>query len=416
MSLGEGLWHNYLGESFNILRYFLYLISFIIFYSLSITYIIRQKLWIQCTRGHWARFLLYTCLLTALLLYGFLRGNTPRLIAHEMIVLYSLGIFLIVGTDDKVCRSIIKYSTVVFWAAFILSAFTYDIRVNEADLNLFASGADNQGRYVDSVAYMFFRPFISLGLPLFIYGWLEKNRRWHYLQILALVGYIVINVMIFKFRGALVLAGLVGAAAILMHTSITRKIKLILLAMAAIIVVFGWIGTKEGSLFTKRAKKFDTTNKAIEYRLPESERYFKVMGYEWLWGRGLGGTFKYNNTDWGRNRGGVHIGWVTFTLKGGLPLLIIMLSSFGSWIGKKRKLDPYHTVAWFWIPIAFVDWLVNPIALNVPYMLGYGLTFLLMARFGKRPLLAEQPFVARGPEIPQRLQNLAESRNCYQPS
>jgi hypothetical protein len=135
------------------------------------------------------------------------------------------------------------------------------------------------------------------------------------------------------------------------------------------------------------------------------------MDNEWLWGRGLGGTYKYNNTDWGRNRSGVHIGWVTFTLKGGIPLLIIMLTFFGAWIRKKRqrfKHDRYYTTAWFWIPIFFVDWLVNPILLHVSLILVYGLTFLLMARFGKQPVVAEKLSAAMEAEIPGRLQRFTE--------
>lgn len=348
------------------------------------------------------RVIIYTFILTVLLVYGLMRGNTANLIVHESMLCYSLGIFLVLGTDDKVCRSIIKYSTVVFWVAFVLCILTYDIRSISADINYVA---DNEGRYTTSIAYMFFRPFIILGLPLFIHGWLEKNSRWHYLQILTLPAYLLINVMMFKFRGALVLSGLVAIAAILMHTSIARKLKILFLAMVAIVFVLGWISTKGGVQFSERMERFNKTNDIVEYRLPESEKYFKVMGYEWLWGRGLGGTYKYNNTDWGRNREGLHIGWVTYTLIGGIPLLIIMLTFFGAWIRKKRQRfqrDRYYTVAWFWIPISFVDWLVNPISMHVSYILVYGLTFMLMARFGKRSMAAEKLSVAPNAEIPAK--------------
>ena len=119
--------------------------------------------------------------------------------------------------------------------------------------------------------------------------------------------------------------------------------------------------------------------------------YFEKMDYEWLWGRGLGGTFYQR---WSLNpkapenwRSGVHIGWVSFTLIGGLPLLFIMLTFFGAGIRKnKQKMQrgPYYTLARFWIPIFFVNWLVNPISFHAVYIPVYGLTFLLMAQFGKR--------------------------------
>jgi hypothetical protein len=386
-SFCEVLWKENPGGAFELAGYFLFPISFLIFYLGGIAYIINQRLLLFCTQVHLVKIVLYTFLLMVLLLYGFLRGNIANVIVHDSIFCFSIGIFLILGTDDKFFHTITKFLTVVFWAAFIMCLLTYDMpRANMLSFEKNTAFFEI-GRFADSIAFTFYRPYIQLALPLFIYGWLEKTSRWHYPQILSLVGYVLVNVMIFKFRGALVFAALVSVAAILMPGSLSRKLKMLFLAVIAIGLVLGWMNTKGGAVFTQRIDKFDTSKKVVQYRIPEAERYFEVMGNEWLWGRGLGASYKYDNSAWGRNRTGVHIGWVTFTLKGGLPLLIVILSFYFAWINKPRgrlRHDSFYTTAWFWIPIAFVNWIVNPISIiaaNVPV---YGLTFLLLARFGKR--------------------------------
>jgi hypothetical protein len=317
------------------------------------------------------------------------------LIIRELIFLYSLAIFLILGVDERVTHFTMKFLTVVFWAAFILSLLTFNIRSPESDIFAAASMEKGYGlydRHVDSIAYAFFRPFIDLALPLFIRGWLERTNRWHYLQILSLVGYLVINVGLYKFRGALVFSALVAIAALVMPSGIARKIKLICITLIVILLASSWLVTKEGDVFTGRVKEFDKSNKVVGYRSPEVVYYFRIMDNDWLWGRGLGGTFfarwSLKANDPVNIRSGVHVGWLSFTLFGGLPLLLIMLTFFAAGIkkDKRKRRDPYYIIARLWVPIVFVDWLVNPLELGLAYLPVYGLTFLLLAQFGKRPV------------------------------
>jgi hypothetical protein len=397
LSFCEVLWKSSLSSTSQKLGYYAYPISFFVFFCLSIVYIIRQKLYSQCTPGHLAKILLYILFLTALLLYGLLRENNLNGVVHEAILFYSFAIFLVIGVNDKVHYFLGKLLTVVFWAAFILSVFTFDIEgpwVNETPLEL---REGFEGRYAFGIAYMFFRPFIDLGLPLFLLGLLERSRRWHYLKILSLVGYLIINVILFKFRHALALSVLVLLAGILMPSNITRKLKILSLAFVLIIVASSWIYTKHGATFVNRIEKFDEANKVVDYRLPELQFYFSTMGHEWLWGRGLGGTFyggrTVNYKHPIRIREGLHIGWVSFTLKGGLLLFFIMLAFFAAGLRKNRKrlqYEPYYRIARFWIPIFFVSWLVNPVTFHAAYVPVYGLSFLLMAQFGKRSVAVSQ--------------------------
>lgn len=372
--------------------YFLYPISFILFCLGGLIYVLNKKLIRICTIGHLLKLISYFFLLFLMLAYGFAKGNPVNIMVHDAIFFFSLGIFLILGVDDKFFSSMIKLLTVVFWISFVLCLFTYDIPLATSSVKSVDSPGE-VGRFTNTVGFAYFRLYTHLALPLFIHGWLEKTRKWHYLQILSLLGFIIINVLIFKFRGALVFSALVAIAAILLPGKFTRKLKMFGLLFIVIIFAFGWITTKGGAAFTERMKKFDKSQKVVKYRLPETERYLQVMGNEWLWGRGLGGVFKYDNTNWGRERTGVHIGWVTFTLKGGLPLLFIILSFYLAWIKISRQrmcIDNYYATAWFWIPITFVNWISNPVAIGVAMVPVYGFTFMLLARFGKRTKVTDE--------------------------
>jgi hypothetical protein len=278
--------------------------------------------------------------------------------------------------------------TMVFWAAFILSLLTMNTKV---PIDIFTElSEDFIQRKVNSVAYVYFRPFIDLGLPLFICGWLEKTRRWHYLQILSLLGYIVINVVFFKFRHALLLAALVVLSSFMMMSDSMRRVKLVSFFLVVSTLTAVWFfSTSEGDWLAKRIKEFDKPNSAVEYRTPEIRYYFNTMGYEWLWGRGIGGTFYGGRTPRFKIylREGVHVGWITFTLKGGLPLLFIMFSFFAAGIKRNKKIlqsEPFYLMAKYWTPVLFIDWLMDPITLQATTMPVYGLSFMLMAQFGKR--------------------------------
>jgi hypothetical protein len=388
VSLSEALWKGYLSlPVFQKAGYFLYPISFLLFFMTSTLFIVHEKLWRKCKKTHSLKIYALSFLLIMLLICGIIRGNPTNRIIHEAIVFFSIPVFLFIGIDDNLSSYIIKLFTITFWLSVVLCFLTYDNPAPFIDIKPWEGVKGSDGRYTNSIAYFFFRQFTHLGLPLFIIGWIEKKTRWHYLQINSIIGYVLVNVMIFKFRGALIFAALASCSAIIMPTKFTRKVKLLCLAFVAFSVLFLWIATEGGKTFEERMDKFNSSSEVLDYRIPETMRYLEVMGYEWLWGRGLGATFQYDRSDWGRNREGVHIGWVTFTLKGGLPLLFFVLSFFIAWfriIRRKLRQDPYFLAACFWAPILFVNWLVNPISIQASSAPVIGFSFLLLARFGLR--------------------------------
>lgn len=389
----EVLWKANPGSIFKKAAYILYPASFFFFFIGSLFYIFKQKLAFLFTKMHLIKILFFNFLLFILLMYGLIRGNNPNALIHNVMFYFSMSIFLILGADDRLFHSIIKFFTFVCWMAIIMCLLTYDIPFNSNVLNSQVSAAGDDQRFIDTIAYNFFRLPTYFALPLFIYGWTEKKSLWHYLQILSIVGFLSVNLMIFKFRGALVFSLMVAFAAIVVPGRLARKLKMVFLAVIAIFFVIGWLNTESGSVFLQRAESFNKSEEVVAYRAPESERYFQVMGYEWLWGRGLGGTFRYDNSEWGRNRTGVHIGWITLTLHGGLPLLFLTLSFYLPWFNKHKYRfvhDPYYTTAWLWIPISFLDWIVNPITIHAAYIPVAGLIFLLLARFGLRDVNEKQ--------------------------
>lgn len=369
------------------LQYALYPLSFFVFYLSSMIYISSTKLFSKYNIIHKANFFIYTLLLIFMLAYGILRENPVNTCIHEAMWFFAMGAFLLLGSDQRSMNSIFKIATVVFWISFIFCLLSFDIRMATDEIHALKGIAGNDGRYTDSVAFRFFRPFTQVALPLFLYGWFEKNIRWHYLQIFSLAGYIVINVMLFKFRGALIFSLIVSLAAVFLPAGLTRKLKLTILAIIALFFVIGWMSTEGGQLFTERMQKFDDSKTMVDYRLPETERYLKVVGYEWLIGRGFGGNFKYNSSGWGKTWSTLHIGWMSFTLKGGLPLMISLLVFFLAWVRKIstfKRGDPFLATAFFWTPILFVYWIVNPIGFHVANVPIHGLSFLLLAQLGIR--------------------------------
>lgn len=370
------------------IQYVIHPLSFLIFYSAAVIHIHKTALFKNYTTSHKVRFFIYNAILFIMIILGIINQNPINLFVHEAMWFFSIGVFLLLGSDEKFTSSLTKIATLFFWLSFILCLLTYDIPLVSGDIKSLEGVFGTDGRYTDSIAYSFYRKYINFALPLFIYGWMEKRSRWHYLQIFSLVGFLVVNVMIFKFRGPLVFAILVSLGALLfVPAGFTRKLKLIFLGVIAVIFVFGWMYTDGGNVFKERMEKFDSTHKMVNYRLPETERYLEVVGYEWLWGRGMGGNFQYNKSSWGKQWDTLHIGWMSFTLKGGVPLMLILLTFFGAWINKVKKSsrrNPYIATAWCWAPILCVFWIVNPVGFHVSNIPVHGLSFLLLSQFGRR--------------------------------
>jgi hypothetical protein len=389
--LCEVLWKGTFGFSVPRASYYILPAAFLIFVYCSVKYILIRRLPLLCTKGHWLRIRLYFIFLTGLFLYGLLRENVTNYIFIETILFFSLGIFLVLGVDDRVCRRFFKVLTVAFWLAFVLSLFTINVIANSVDLGHYANVEGTDSRYISSAAYTYFRPFLDLGLPLFIFGCASKlNSRWKLLQLLSLIGYLVFNVMVYKFRGAFSLALLATFAAFFIPGAVAKKIKLAGSVLLCGILIWSWLQTESGIVFHDRMYQFGRTG-VIDYRLPETKRYFEEMGNEWLWGRGLGGTFDlggmFGRGIVERTWPTVHIGWLVFTLKGGAFFLYIIISFFLAGFHRRnyqQKYDPYILTARLWLPIFFANWFVNPVDMSVAYVPVYGLSFILLARFGRK--------------------------------
>lgn len=369
--------------------------AFMTFVYNAVRYIKVGQLFKRLTIGHHRRVQLYMALLIIITFYGLIRGNEIQITISQAMFFFSLGFFLVLGADDRVCDVTFKIATVMIWLAAIFATLTFNIHSYDVDLASWEDVAGSNMRYESSLAIKFHVIF-GLGLPLFLHGWLVSKSWWGRLQMLALVPFLVFDLFIFKYRGSLFMVAMVLVAALLMPVGKKRKFVLII---GSVVCFFGlclWLHTQGGGVFSERLLEYEQKGTGIisgmfEYRWPESERFFEETGIECLWGRGIGGGFDlggmFLSSGYDSNWQVLHIGWLTFMLKGGIPFLLIMLSFWLAGLGKKNRLwmkNIHNIIAKLWCPIIFAIWLLNPITMNYSSTFIQGLTFLLLARFGQR--------------------------------
>jgi hypothetical protein len=372
---------------FGKINYVLFPMAFTIFVIVSNRYINLKDLKKKCTKTHIKRVTWYLLYVSFLVIWGIVRFNKSNYIVNEAILLYSFGLLLILGTDDFYCERIFNFSTVVFWLAVVGCFLTIDMKASTP--NIFDI-EDDGIRFTTSIAYWAFRPFLELSNPLFLYGWFSKTSKYSILQLATIIPNLIINIGLFKFRGSLIVISVVLLAAFFSNVSKFKKIKLLLAISFGIALLLIWKNTEMGEIYYDRFIAFEDTG-VVGYRLPETESFFSQIGPDVILGKGLGGGYIINyvanltfyNDDWQV----VHIGWFMFILKGGLPLLICVLMFFLAWFKLKNKYKTTNAIdltAIFWIPIFVLQWISNPISMRAEMVPIYGLSFVLLARFGKR--------------------------------
>lgn len=376
------------GNSFAFIGYIFLPIVFLLFAYNAFYYITLNHLKNLMTTNHFNRVRLYFILLSILVLYGLLRGNVLNVTLSQAFIFFSFGIFLLLGVDDKICDLVFNIATVSVWLAAFCALFTLNIHSYIPSWDPFA-GEDM--RFRDTLAFEF-HPFFSLCLPLFLLGWIKPKSSRSYFQMAAILPFLFFEVLTFKNRGALFASAMVFIAALMMPTTSKKKLKLVIFVVVLFCGLLIWFTTQNGIVFLERMGQFGNTG-IVGYRWPESQIFFKDVGYEWLWGRGIGGGFNLrgtfnmaafvNDSNWQV----LHFGWFTFLLKGGIPFLLITLSFWFAGLGRNNISwleNKYNIVAKFWCPILFVIWSANPLALNFSQAITEGITFLLLARFGMR--------------------------------
>ena len=381
------------GDTFAFVGYIALPLVFLFFAYNSFYYIKFNHLTRLMTTSHLFRVRLYLLLVSFLVLYGLVRGNSFSVTLSQAFLYFTFGFFLVLGVDDRVCNLTFNIASVSICLSAICALFTLNIKSSIPSYDPFA-GEDM--RFTDSFAFQF-HPFFILCLPVFLFGWVSKIIWWKNLKAASLLPYLFFELVIFKFRSSLFMMAMVFIVALLMPSSLKTKIKFIILMSIVFCGVLFWFDTQNGIVFIERMGQFGSTG-MVGYRWPESQRFFDEVGYEWLWGRGIGGGFNLGNlfhmasfvddSNWQI----LHIGWFTFLLKGGIPFLLITLSFWIAGIRQKYQWsleNKYNVVAKFWCPIMFVIWLLNPFLQNFSAAFVLGLTFLLLARFGKRPMVIE---------------------------
>ena len=339
-------------------------------------------------------------LLVAMLFCGLLRGNQWNEVGNEFIILWIFSSVLVAGGDDRFWYAIEKPLTVIFYVAALLVFFYYDTPspVTTVEGTVQLDFEYMSVRYLGTLGIEF-RMLIGSGIFLGIWGVIRPRRDfWRYPQILALFIFTVIEVGIFKFRGAAVVFALTCLSLVLIRPILeyrrrpSRSVILLVLVIASILL---FQRTEASQILAQRwfEDKGTAQRTIFGSRNAELSAYLSDMKAEILLGHGLGGFFnayEVFGTPASIQWGGLHFGLLTFTLKGGILMLGLFLAFLlpGFYVRPKAWYqNPCNLVAALMFPILLFQFVMGPFALVPNSIMIYLPTMMAMARFGRRPEL-----------------------------
>ena len=348
--------------------------------------------------AHLLKINLWRGLLVALFIYGFLYHNAITETGNEFIMLWIISAALVVGGDDRFWYAIAKPLTVIFYLAALLVFLYYDtpLEVTTTPEGTFASQIEYMSaRYLGTLG-MEFRALAGAGLFLGFWGALSpRNDIWRGLQILAIFIAAGIEVVLFKFRGAVVVFALAGLSLLLFRPFLERRRRPGMMAILVALIVTGsliFLRTQESQFLIDRFSE----NEAIANEGMFSSRNIELAAYmsdmkaQVLVGHGLGGYF--NAYDAFRNReslqwGTLHYGLLVFTLKGGVLMLGLFLAFL--WPGFYIRPRAWYQnrcnlVAALMFPILLFQFALGPIALSINSIMAQLPAMMVLARFGRR--------------------------------
>ena len=334
-----------------------------------------------------------TCLLGLGILYDY---QTPFAVLKEYFGALTLISLLLLGTHDEVWLLLRKPLVVLFYISLVLILLTYHTPAAVFTRGEFqAVKAGQVPRNLDTIGYSI-RSVIDLGPFLFAWGMASvKKDLWRRLMMGGLPIYVLVESLIFEFRGSLLVAGVILATYVALTPVVRTRIPL----KAIIGIVFasgiGFVVASQTRGFEELLRRFDQREGMFDSRITEAQAFFKDMGpVDLLIGRGLSGT--YLGPDWapmaeykGRPFWSAnHFGFLGFVLRGGVILLLLMASFAVPYFLPKPPgwyANEYNLAAIVSVPVLLLNILVNPLDFfteSVFLFLMWGFCFARLSTFG----------------------------------
>lgn len=359
------------------------------------------------TAGYCRRMYCWFLLVALLAFYGIARGNDFITIGKELTGFCYIGLFLILGGDDRFWAHINKPMTVLFYiGTFLVVAFANTPMVQSLGDEVFETLAvpvSVAHRNIQSLGFTL-RPLLSSGLLLGLWGLVGKDRGvWRFLQVSAPFALFGVDVGLFLFRSAGLSIVLTGVSYLVLRPFLERRARagksILVLAIATVgITIFA--STVTSGYLLDRMSGQTGEGGMFESRNAEVGAYLDQAGWGGLFGRGLGGVFDastvyaqagevYNRESFGK-WGTMHYGILVFFLKGGIVMLALFVSILIPGFRRRSRLwyrNPINLTAALMTPISVLLVITDPVTLTVESMLPMLVLMGPLSRFGRRKTL-----------------------------
>jgi len=328
----------------------------------------------------------------ALSLYGFLRKTPLDNVIREAIGFFYIGLFLLVGCDDRFWKAAIYHLTIIFYTGAILIFLFYRVEMpwtsNLANMDF----TELNGRFTNSIGYSL-RPLIASGMTLGMLGLVNmKKGVAAILSVLPLLIYFIINVGLFQFRSDVMILLAMICSYLLLRPFFERRARPGTSSIIIILVVLsaGFFTTTESFERLSERRVSDYGRLVVfDSRQLELNEYISDIGYGMLVGRGMGDSYDasavygYKGLEWSV----LHFGILGFTLKGGIVCLLLFASFL--WPGFTiRKLhwyqNSYNLTAALLFPILIIQLILSPLSFTPGMIIFYASNMIVIARFGKK--------------------------------
>ena len=343
-----------------------------------------------CTRTYQTQYSVFLLALGLMLINGYLRRNELFHLGTELGFFLIFAFFLLVGGHDRVWHVIDRPMTIMVYITFALMITFRDTIASQ----LMDTAYDPNLRLTNTIAYGL-RPMMVPAIYIFIWGCVNmRNRFWKVLQICTIVPLLVTEVGFFQFRSALGVILLAIVLVLLVYPLLQhRRIRPANYILVVLIALIGfgfliqsdfWIGFIERIQHTRYHQTSIFASRQVELDV-----FFRQMGPDVIWGRGLGGSFdassvfiRQENADRWRT---VHYGIFSLVLRGGLPFFALILTFFLPAFRRKPQSwydNPCNTASVLFIPLILTNLAVAPFLVSLSWTTRYLWFALVMARLG----------------------------------
>jgi hypothetical protein len=333
-------------------------------------------------------------MLPALALYGSLvMGNAWNSVGIEALSFAYMGVYLLLGVDDKFWHAINPHLTILFYLSAAAIFLYFEVPMVQIIEEGYAERYGDVNRYAYTIGSSL-RPLLGAGLLLGIWGLVRRDTgTWKYAQAPAPFVYFAVEAGIFKFRSAagFVLLGVLSF--LLLRPLLERRIRVSRVVWVLLIVAAAggyFVTTESGAILGQRTFEDTQNEKPFDSRIRELEAFVVDLKWEIVTGRGLGGSF--DASDLFQSPGSerwttMHFGIVVFALKGGLVMLAIFLSFVLPAFRRRAAWwyqNPCNLSAALLLPVYLIFILLNPFLLAPEGLMLNAPLMLILSRFGRR--------------------------------